>query len=348
MRFWLALHPDVAKPIGGVKQMHRLSEHLSSLGYTSTIIQEDSSFHPGWFESEVNTISLKQWNSLTDLSKFRDVIILPETYVRFFRSYSRGLPLVIFNQNGSYTFGESDPVKNRISPKFVFDSYNFRNVIQILCVSEHDKNLLSVFCDMPDERISLIVNGLDNFSCSNSIKKHNIISFMPRKNSFDAGIVMRLLSIQPFSSNFKFYPIANASHQEVMNVLQKSLIFLSFGHPEGFGLPVAEALASGCSVVGYTGLGGRELFDKVLRYNVAFPVENGDWPAFVNGVSSVVSRYKHDHSNFVGDLAKSSILIRQSYSDLAMQDSIKSAVFSIEKNLSRFLSSDSDASSFAF
>ena len=82
--------------------MHRLSEHISSLGYTSTIIQEDSSFHPGWFDSEVNTISLTM-ELLTDLSKSRDVIILPETYVRFFNKYSRGLPLVIFNQNGSYT-----------------------------------------------------------------------------------------------------------------------------------------------------------------------------------------------------------------------------------------------------
>ena len=38
------------------------------------------------------------------------------------------------------------------------------------------------------------------------------------------------------------------------------LIFLSFGHPEGFGLPITEAMASGYWVIGYHGGGGRELF----------------------------------------------------------------------------------------
>ena len=28
LHYWLALHPDVVRPIGGVKQMHRLAEAL--------------------------------------------------------------------------------------------------------------------------------------------------------------------------------------------------------------------------------------------------------------------------------------------------------------------------------
>ena len=30
-----------------------------------------------------------------------------------------------------------------------------------------------------------------------------------------------------------------------------SILFLSFGYPEGFGLPVAEAMSCGCAVIGY-------------------------------------------------------------------------------------------------
>ena len=44
-------------------------------------------------------------------------------------------------------------------------------------------------------------------------------------------------------------------HEEVACALQDSLLFLSCGHPEGFGLPLAEAIACGCLVVGYHGLG---------------------------------------------------------------------------------------------
>ena len=45
----LALHPDIERPIGAVKQMHRYAEALTA------------SFHPGWFPSRVATIGFKQW-----------------------------------------------------------------------------------------------------------------------------------------------------------------------------------------------------------------------------------------------------------------------------------------------
>ena len=57
-RYWFALHPDVDSPIGGVKQAHRLCECLSSLGRQSYIIQDNAYFHPAWFSSSVNTISV--------------------------------------------------------------------------------------------------------------------------------------------------------------------------------------------------------------------------------------------------------------------------------------------------
>jgi hypothetical protein len=39
--------------------------------------------------------------------------------------------------------------------------------------------------------------------------------------------------------------IYGLSKQQVATALQRSLVFLAFGHPEGFGLPLAEAAASG-------------------------------------------------------------------------------------------------------
>ena len=80
-RYWLALHPDVARPIGGVKQMHRLAEALARCGREATIIQESADFHPGWFSSQVETISLKNWVRRKDLSPASDLVVLPETFV---------------------------------------------------------------------------------------------------------------------------------------------------------------------------------------------------------------------------------------------------------------------------
>ena len=51
--YWLALHPDIQKPIGGAKQIHRLAEAITNNGRCATIIQSNPDFHPGWFNSDV-------------------------------------------------------------------------------------------------------------------------------------------------------------------------------------------------------------------------------------------------------------------------------------------------------
>ncbi len=37
---------------------------------------------------------------------------------------------------------------------------------------------------------------------------------------------------------------------------EKNDIYLSFGYPEGFALPLLEAMGCGCAVIGFTGRGG--------------------------------------------------------------------------------------------
>ena len=80
-RYWLALHPDIRRPIGGVKQVHRLAEALTHLGREARIIQDNAEFHPGWFKSTVLTVSYSEFRSSIQLRPDRDIIILPETYL---------------------------------------------------------------------------------------------------------------------------------------------------------------------------------------------------------------------------------------------------------------------------
>ena len=108
MRFWLILHPDINRPIGGVKQMHRLSECIARSGRDSCLIQDTENFHPSWFSSSVSTISQSSWINLRNTGQLHpqiDVLVAPETYASVVFSYARDLPIVLFNQNGSYTFG---------------------------------------------------------------------------------------------------------------------------------------------------------------------------------------------------------------------------------------------------
>ena len=64
----------------------------------------------------------------------------------FFTAHSKikpGVKKIIFNQNGSYSFGPPKIEHNFGSPKDVLDLYRHPDLIHSLCVSDHDFSLLT-------------------------------------------------------------------------------------------------------------------------------------------------------------------------------------------------------------
>ncbi|MFW6004949.1 MAG: glycosyltransferase [Desulfonatronovibrionaceae bacterium] len=83
------------------------------------------------------------------------------------------------------------------------------------------------------------------------------IACMPRKNKALISLIKRIInSRNPEDQDIRWISIDGADHPEVAGLLRDSHIFLASGFPEGFALPPLEAMACGCLVVGYAGLGG--------------------------------------------------------------------------------------------
>lgn len=330
MQYWLSLHPDVTRPIGGVKQMHRLAEAIQASGRQATLIQESAEFHPGWFKSAVKTISFSNWKELRDtqLSPRNDVVIMPETFLQIIDDYSAGLPVVIFNQNGSYSFGVQGS-KALLKPSITISRYHSSSIAHVLCVSRYDLDLLVNGFMLGSGKVSCIRNGIEDI-CIPLGKKRKQIAYMPRKNSIDSLATVSLLRSQPWCCDWDFVEVSDCSHGDVIDIFRKSVIFLSFGHPEGFGLPVAEAMACGCAVVGYSGLGGRELFALGERFGVAKEVPFGDWPCFLRSVHEIDSLLNKDLNCFTDCLVSLSRDIRKLYSFGEMIVSVRLALERIE------------------
>lgn len=317
-RYWILAYPDIPKPIGGIKQLHRLAETISSLGRQVTLVQEKSSFHPGWFTSSIDTISKEKWEySCSSLSPKSDILIIPETFLPELLSISKGLPVVVFNQNSSYIFG-AKPDQFIYKPSKVVELYSSSILHHVICVSRHDYDVINKGIGVPEYKLSLIPNAIEIELCQPNLPKKKLITYMSRKNLLDAKAASYFLSTQSWLSGWDLLPIENCSHSEVIHLLQKSLIFLSFGHPEGFGLPVAEALACGCAVVGYSGLGGRELFEIADAYGTSLEVSVGDWLGFVNGVHHFHDLINTNPSSFLASLKSTSNKIRDIYSPSQM------------------------------
>ena len=322
-RFWILVWPDLPRPVGGVKQIHRVAEAIQACGHEVALVQEDASFHPGWFHSVLPTTDRKSWMQRRDLLPERDVVILAETFVPLLISLQPGIPKILFNQNGSYSFGVEGSYFPK--PSQVLGLYQHPDLRQIWCVSHHDRRFLSLGMGLPADRVKLLVNGLESQLLPGSSKKFQV-AFMPRKNSHDADVVVALLQQQSWWKGWSLKRIENCSHDAVVTALQSSLVFLSFGHPEGFGLPVAEAMACGCAVVGYSGLGGRELFDLAAGYGLGIVVEPGDWLGCVQGVERINYAVRSRQDDVALQLESMAGVVQQRYSLAEMQRSVAEAL----------------------
>ena len=325
-RFWFLVFPDLPRPVGGVKQMHRVAEAIQACGHEVVLVQDDVAFHPGWFASDLPTTDRQSWLQRTDLRPERDVLILAETFLPAVPRFQPGLPKILLNQNGAYSFGM--PGKKFLKPAEVLALYRHPDIQQVWCVSEHDRRLLTLGLGLPTNRVKLLVNGLESH-VRPSGAKHWQVAYMPRKNSHDANVVTALLQHQPWWPGWTLQRIECCSHAEVVAVLQRSLVFLSFGHPEGFGLPVAEAMACGCAVVGYSGLGGRELFDLAAGYGLGVSVEYGDWLGCVQGLEHINQALRHRQDDVSHQLEVMSDAVMQRYSLEQMQRSVGDAIGSL-------------------
>ena len=201
MRYWLILHPDVKRPIGGVKQMHRLCECIARSGRHLFNTRLRNPIRHG----SVSTISQSSWINLRDTGQLKpetDVLVAPETFASIVFSYAGDLPIVLFNQNGSYTFGL--PGSNQIyKPDSVIAAYKNPRIKQILCVSRYDFDLLVRGFGLGHDRVSCIRNGLEGDIAFSMPSNPFRIAVMPRKNSRDLSIVKSLLSQQLWASNWQ-------------------------------------------------------------------------------------------------------------------------------------------------
>ena len=332
MHYWLVVHPDVDHPLGGVKQIHRLAECILLAGRQATLIQDSESFHPGWFRSSLPTIACRDWFRRRDRGELRpdaNVVVMPELYLNVVYDYPGKLPVVIFNQNGSYSFGQPTNPKYW-KPSIVLRAYKDKRIVHILCVSQSDQDLLVNGFNLNPEEVSCVRNGLEIDLCRPRGKKSRRMAAMPRKNQKDMAVVRALLQQQPWMDKWEWVEIAGQSHDGVLEQLQSCALFLSFGHPEGFGLPVAEAMACGCAVVGYSGLGGRELFELGVSYGTVEEVAVGDWLGMLRAAERIDRQLTADPEGFSNRLLAVSKEIRRLYSPEKMLGSVQAALSRIE------------------
>lgn len=236
---------DDNHPSGGEKHSYQHVDVLNESGFEAYALHTNKGTHNTWFENRTRVIDMDSFWDLYNME--RDYIVIPETLA----ANASSLPgkKVIFNKNlyhGYVSFGRTKP------PSY---SYTDSKVVAAFAVSDH--NLRHLQFAFPGAKIFRMYAHIDcglfafrslgdkqrriAFSVKSRVPLHVLCHTLMARNATG------LNNLQDYELTF----LEGFSEQQMVRVLQDSLILIFLGTYEGLPRTVLEAMACGCLVVGY-------------------------------------------------------------------------------------------------
>ncbi len=237
---------------GGVHVQTQHVQLLSAAGYNAWLWLPDPHNRTDWIDSDLPVLS----GPTTPIGA-ADLLVLPETPTIDCRDPAPGARKVIFNQNHFYTFAAGRP-----GPDFP----GWSPPPAVWAVTPESRDVLAAV--LPHLPVMLVPNPVDGVLFVPRPRDRLRVSWFPRKRPREASLLRELLGHDRRLAGVDLVELVDTPRPEVAATLGTSTVFVALGHSESFGLPVAEALSSGCLVVGYDGGGGHELFEAPGAWRV--------------------------------------------------------------------------------
>ncbi len=305
LKYYFVL-PRLTRPIGGTNILLWLIETLQDSGFDAAPLYDEADFKYALYPYNGKSFYTPDLHrALAHKKKFRlnnfrhilkiprnnqrntrwqpsrkDVYVVPEfIYPQCMRALPPA-PCILATQNGFSLMRAFMQDRTSDTPQYPKITTGFT-----ISDATHDAATTLIKPDMHRMRLPVCQSDL----VYRANKKFQI-AFMPRKRSTESATIIAALKMQPELQDIPIVPIAGLNKAACNRLLSESLIFLSFSEKEGFGLPPAEAMATGSIVIGYTGVGGNEYFTD----QTGFSIEDGNIFKFIRTIKDVVTRYRTD------------------------------------------------------
>jgi hypothetical protein len=258
--------PDRAHHSGGVRTIYRHVDILNGLGISAAVLHTKRGFHCDWF---VNSTVVTSFPEAT--FGLNDILVIPEWYGPTLDAFPVELRKVIFNQGAYHTFDHTPFAGSERGAPYA----GIPNIVALLAVSADSEALLQhTFPHIPVHRARNVVEA--HLFHPPQAPAGRRIAYTVRRRPAEREQLLHTLRARGVLEGWELVPIEGFTEAQAAEALRSCSLFFSFAEREGFGLPPAEAMASGCYVIGYTGMGGRELFDP----SFCAPIDDGDLLAF--------------------------------------------------------------------
>jgi hypothetical protein len=246
--------PRNATPSGGIRTMHRHVQLLRRGGFDAYICHAVDGFRPDWFSDDVPFIYRSELIEPRRLKLFPDDHLvffeMADKVITFFNQY-RGATRHLFCQNQFQMFDALDGLGVKS-----WQECGVSRAFACAPIIAEAARLCLGFAQVP------VVPCAVDTTVFRPGPKTLQIAYMPRKRLRDVPYIRRCFAqAYPALAGTRWMEIEGQTEEKVAQILGESAIFLSLSRREGLGLPPLEAMASGCLVVGFTGIGGRDYAD---------------------------------------------------------------------------------------
>lgn len=261
------LCPPATKINGGIKYIFRMAEALCALGHDAVVFEAHKT-RPNWFASTAPVVGPE---SLAPHPG--QILVLPEDQPEILKTCATWPQRkVVYCQNHFYAaLGVRDG-----------GGYADFGVTHILCSSQ----TIAAYCRHRHPTIpSSVIPCAVDAALFHPRQKHEAIAYLPRKRLVESFYIRDLFRFD--HSEFRDVPwlsLDNTPENRVAETMGGASVFLALNRLDGFGLTPIEAMASGCVVAGFTGIGGR---DYATPEN-GFWAEEDDFPGVVRQLAEAV------------------------------------------------------------
>ncbi|GAA1613158.1 hypothetical protein GCM10009828_046430 [Actinoplanes couchii] len=300
--FYLA--PDLDQPSGGVRNIYRHVDVLAGLGIEATVVHSRAGFRCTWFANGTRVAAAAEVRL-----RPRDLLVVTEWHGPWLHTLPAGVRKIVFNQ-GPYCTFDATPYDDSAagSPYAAIEGLE-----GLLTVSEDGERLLSwTFPSLPVHLARPVVDRAV-FHPGTGPRRRRIGYLARGRRAEEREMLLHMLRSRGLPDGWELTPISG-SEAQVAEQMRECAIFLAFGFREGFGLPPAEAMASGCYVVGYTALGAAEFFDPAY----CTPVPECDLLAYGRAVEDAVRRWDADPGEVTAVALKASATVLGRYDEAGL------------------------------
>lgn len=275
--------PDFSPPSGGTKRLYRHVFHLNRLGFKAFIVHYKKGFVLSWHGYKVPV----KW--LEDNLSFaaNDTLVFPEGMPSLMKQTQHlNCSRIAIALNWHYIYNSLPKGEN----------WKDYSITRAITPSPVIKNYLDLSMEVD---VTLIDNYIDTNRYSyQPEKKKNKIVYLARKDSSGDILSFIFKRKEGFFKEWEWMPLNDLSEDKYAEQLSESRIFLATSSQEGIPTSALEAMASGCIVVGYSGIGGNDyMVGKGDKQN-CYLIENGNLPELAKILEEVIFGWRQNrHRN---------------------------------------------------